>query len=183
MQVGFYFDQTRCVGCYTCSVACKDWHDIPAGSVNRISVSCIEKGAFPRPFVAYLVRPCYHCEKPVCVEACPVNAITKREKDGIVLVDQEVCLGESVCGGMCRQACAYNAPQFEDYLDSKMEKCDFCLERWEQGKMPVCVEACPVRALDAGILDELVAKYGYGREGAGFSYTDCKPSLIMKGKQ
>jgi anaerobic dimethyl sulfoxide reductase subunit B (iron-sulfur subunit) len=184
MQLGFYFDQTRCVGCYTCAVACKDWHGTPAGSVNWLGVSCKEEGVFPNLFLAYLIRPCWHCEKPACVEACPVNAIVKQEKDGIVLVDREVCLGESVCGGMCREACPYNAPQFADHVDAKMEKCDFCSERWEQGKMPVCVEACPMRALDAGPLEELIIRYGDEREGAGFDcFSEVGPSVRFKGKQ
>jgi len=184
MQLGFYFDQTRCVGCFTCAVACKDWHDIPAGSANWMGVTCIEKGNFPNLFVAYLTRPCYHCEIPACVEACPVEAITKREEDGIVVVDREACLGEAACGGLCREACPYDAPQFRDQAEDKMEKCDLCLERWQQGKRPICVEACPMRALDAGPLDELRLKYGDDRVAAGFVYfPEIKPSILMKGKQ
>lgn len=59
MQLGFYFDQTRCVGCFACAVACKDWHDIPAGPVNWMKVQCIEEGTFPHLFVAYIIRTCY----------------------------------------------------------------------------------------------------------------------------
>lgn len=184
MQLGFYFDQTRCVGCFTCAVACKDWHDIPAGIANWMGMTCIEEGSFPNLFVAYLIRSCYHCEEPPCVNVCPAQAITKREEDGIVVVDREACLGESACGGMCREACPYKAPQYRDDADAKMEKCDLCLERWQQGKMPICVEACPMRALDAGPLDELRAKYGDNRDAAGFDYIpESGPSIVMKGKK
>lgn len=58
----------------------------------------MEEGKFPNVFVAYLVVPCYHCEAPVCMDRCPEDAIRKREEDGIVMVDREVCLGESNCG-------------------------------------------------------------------------------------
>ena len=183
MQLGFYFDQTRCVGCFTCAVACKDWHDIPAGRVNWMLVTCVEEGSFPRVFVAYLTRPCYHCEEPSCVEACPVEAITKRNENGIVVVDREACLGESGCGGLCLDVCPFDAPQFGDEKNAKMQKCDLCLERWQQGQRPICVEACPVRALDAGPLDELRSKYGYRQEAAGFVHVlEVRPSVVMNGK-
>ena len=51
-QLGYYFDQTRCTGCYTCTVACKDWHDIPAGPANWLRVATILKGKFPNLFLA-----------------------------------------------------------------------------------------------------------------------------------
>ena len=89
MQLAFYFDQTRCNGCYTCVVACKDWHDVPAGPASWIRVKTIEKGKYPKPFLAYLQSTCYHCAEPACIQACPVNAISKREEDGIVFVDKE----------------------------------------------------------------------------------------------
>lgn len=182
MQLGFYFDQTRCVGCYTCSVACKDWHNIPAGRTNWLGVTCIEEGTFPNPFVAYLIHPCFHCTDPPCVMACPVEAITKREMDGIVIVDREACLGESLCSA-CLDVCPYDAPQFGDEADAKMQKCDLCQERWDKGKKPICVEGCPLRALDAGPIDELKQKYGESREAYGFFFdATAGPSIVMKGK-
>ena len=75
MQLGFYFDQTRCIGCYTCQVACKDWYDIPAGSVSRMRINHIEEGKFPHLFMAHVINPCYHCAKPFCIRVCPVDAI------------------------------------------------------------------------------------------------------------
>ena len=50
MQRGFYFDQTRCIGCFICCVACKDWHDIPAGPAHWLKVIPFEEGEFPQPF-------------------------------------------------------------------------------------------------------------------------------------
>jgi hypothetical protein len=58
MQLALYFDQTRCTGCYTCVVACKDWHDIPAGPANWIRVTTIERGKYPHPFLAFLASTC-----------------------------------------------------------------------------------------------------------------------------
>jgi anaerobic dimethyl sulfoxide reductase subunit B (iron-sulfur subunit) len=183
MQMGFYYDQTRCIGCYTCSIACKDWHDIGAGPVNWRRVKSTERGKFPKPVITFLSLSCNHCAEPVCVLACPVNAITKREEDGIVIVNRKRCLGRDNCGALCKKACPYNAPQFEDEGNAKMQKCDLCLDRWIEGKKPICVEACPMRALDAGPLDELKVKYGSIREAYGFAYSaKARPSIIFKPK-
>ena len=183
MQLGIYFDQTRCVGCFTCVVACKDWHDIPAGPANWMKVQCIEEGTFPHLFVAYLIRPCYHCENPACLANCPVEAISKSADSGIVKVNRNVCLGQKKCG-ICKEVCPYGSPQFGDDADATMEKCDFCLERWRGGEKPICVDACLMRALNAGPLDELRRKYGNGRTAAGFTYDfGMKPSIVMKARK
>jgi NADPH-dependent glutamate synthase beta subunit-like oxidoreductase len=98
MQVAFYFDQTRCMGCYTCVVACKDWNDVPPGPASWRRVLLLEGGKFPNPFAARLSTSCYHCAEPACVYACPADAISKREEDGIVVVDREKCRGRDHCG-------------------------------------------------------------------------------------
>ena len=97
-QRAFYFDQTRCIGCFTCCVACKDWHDIPAGPAHWRRVIPFEEGKFPQLFLAYLSTACYHCEEPLCAVVCPAEAITKREKDGVVVVDRQRCRESARCG-------------------------------------------------------------------------------------
>ncbi|MFC1989707.1 4Fe-4S dicluster domain-containing protein [Chloroflexota bacterium] len=182
-QMGFYFDQTRCTGCYTCAVACKDWHDIDAGPVNWMGVKVIEDGKFPDIFVAHLALPCYHCANPPCVLACPVDAITKRESDGLVVVNREKCLGNRDCLTLCLNACPWDVPQFGSEENAKMQKCDLCLEQLEHGQQPICVEACPMYALDAGTLDKLKAKYGDIAEAEGFNNSErFKPSVTFKPK-
>jgi anaerobic dimethyl sulfoxide reductase subunit B (iron-sulfur subunit) len=182
MQLGFYFDQTRCTGCFTCVVACKDWHDVPAGPSSWIRVLPLEKGKYPDLFVAFLRTSCYHCLEPACVPACPASAITKRKQDGIVIVDGEQCLGKDRCG-LCLESCPYDAPQFGDEENAIMEKCDFCVERLAEGQTPICVEACPMRALDVGPMEELITKYGTAREAIGFVYSkDIIPSIVSKPK-
>ena len=185
MQIGFYFDQSRCTGCYTCIIACKDWHDnMETEPENWIKVSAIEKGKFPDLSLSYLFITCLHCAEPPCIPACPVGAITKREKDGIVVVDREACLGNASCNTACQLACPYDTPQFGPEPDAKIEKCDLCLERWAEKKKPICVEACIMRALDAGPLDELTAKYGKTREAEGFVYSEkAIPSIVSKPKK
>jgi len=183
MQIGFYFDQTRCTGCSACRVACKDWHDIPAGPENWMRVLYTEKGKFPDVFVSYMIAPCWHCLDPVCVPACPEGAITKREEDGIVTVDSQTCLGNEECTEKCLKACPYGAPQFGPEKGAKMGKCNYCMDRFIKGKLPNCIEACPVRALDAGPLEVLEKSYGTIKEAEGFKYSQkTKPSVVIKPK-
>ena len=184
MQIGFFFDQTRCTGCLTCVVACKDWNDIPAGPVAWKTITTVEKGKFPDIFVAFNFRNCYHCANPACIDACPVGAIRKREQDGIVLVDEEICLGGDSCGKLCLETCPYAVPQFDSWQNSKMQKCNLCIDRLMVNKKPTCVDACPMLALDAAPMDELKVKYGQIQEAIEFEYSpELEPSVIFKPKE
>lgn len=181
--MGFYIDQTRCTGCYACAVACKDWHDIPAGPAKWMRVQEIEHGKFPNIYFAFLPSPCFHCAEPSCAKACPVNAIVKNDTDGIVLVDHELCLGKSECGSKCLKACPWEAPQFDNEDNAKMQKCNLCIDRLEIGKQTICVDACPVYALEVGPIEELKKKYEHTTEAEGFKSSDkIKPSVIFKPK-
>lgn len=181
MQLALYFDQTKCSGCYTCEVACKDWHNVPAGPARWIRVRAVEQGKYPEPFLAYMLSLCYHCAEPACVPACPVNAISKNEENGIVAVDREKCIGKDC--QQCLEACPYDAPQFGAEENARMQKCDLCADRWLEGKQPICVAGCPTRALDAGPIDEMRAKHGDVRDAAGFVYNEeLRPSVIFKPK-
>ena len=183
MQVGFYFDQTRCDGCFACIVACKDWNDVDAGPASWRRVITIEKGKYPDLFVAFLSTACYHCAKPVCILACPANAISKREVDGVVVVDRDACLGKDNCT-KCLSACPHDAPQFGAEENAKMQKCHFCIDRLAGNKKPACVDACTMRALDAGPMEELRRKYGDIRDANGFVYSEkLIPSVVFKPKR
>jgi anaerobic dimethyl sulfoxide reductase subunit B (iron-sulfur subunit) len=183
MQFGFYFDQTRCIGCDTCVVACKDWHDIEAGPAGLCRVTTLEQGKFPDIFVVFLFNACFHCEDPQCIRVCPVSAIHKRESDGIVIVDSEICLGRDACGA-CSDACIYKAPAFGSGRNSKMKKCDLCVDRLAEGTKPICVAACRTRALEVGPIEELKSKYRTGEPAVGFlSSGECAPSVVFLPKQ
>ena len=156
MQLGFYYDQQRCVGCQTCVVACKEWHDIPAGPVRWRRVETYEDGVFPDVALVHLSLSCHHCERPSCMTACPTDAISKRVEDGIVVVDRDSCVPGCQ---MCLRSCPYEAPQFSPQ-DGLMQKCDLCLDRLLEHKPPLCVVSCPLRALDAGPIAELERRYG-----------------------
>ena len=180
-QWAFFFDQSRCVGCHACSVACKDWHNIEAGPVQWRRIISREQGTYPKVSLSYLSLSCNHCEEPACAKACPADAITKREDDGIVVVLRDTCLGKGPCDILCKKACPYSIPQFGEEKDAKMQMCTFCLDRIVLQQKPVCVEACPMRALDAGPLEELTKKYGELNQVEGFTYsTKTRPSIIFK---
>lgn len=183
MQLFFYFNQTRCTGCLTCVVACKDWNNIPPQTVNWIRVQSYEKGKFPNPKVFFMINKCHHCQDPACLKSCPPGAIYKRKEDGIVVVKSDLCLGKNDCG-LCYETCPYKSPQFREENGWIMEKCNFCLERWTKGKKPICVMSCPTRALDAGTMEEIEKLYGKVTEAMGFVFSiETKPSIYFKPKQ
>lgn len=182
VQKGFFFDQTRCSGCHTCVVACKQWHSSDLDAKDWRRVETLERGVFPEVTVSFVSLSCLHCEFPSCLSACPVSAISKGDDDGIVRVDPALCLGESTCGA-CRVACPYELPAFGGDSEAKMEKCDLCSDRLLEGKRPICVEACPMRALDAGAMDVLRERHGNGSSAQGFHYSEeARPSVIFKSK-
>lgn len=165
-QLAFYFDQSRCMGCGTCTVACKDWNDVKPGQARLRRLKEKETGTFPDVKIFNLVMSCNHCKNPACAAACPVGAIYKREEDGIVIVNRSLCQNIRAC----LAACPYGAPQFGDdvsepvkdpswAVEHPMQKCTFCWDRWKTGKKPSCVSSCPNRALDAGTVEEILAKY------------------------
>jgi Fe-S-cluster-containing dehydrogenase component len=127
-------DNEECWGCKACEVACKQEHNSAEG-VKLISVS--EKGnTIDHDIVAFVfqVNTCRHCDDPPCREACPEDAISKRD-DGIVVMDYELCIG---CG-VCIDACPYDAIDF-DTEKNIAQKCNFCHTRVDQGLMPACAD-------------------------------------------
>lgn len=161
-RVAFYFDASACTGCKACQVACQDKNDLPPEILWRRVFqygggSWISEGDALRPsnvFAYSVSTACYHCEKPICRDVCPTAAITRRA-DGIVIINADKCIG---CR-YCEWACPYGAPQF-DKEANVMTKCNFCFDLLDQGLNPACVDACVMRCLDFGDLDELRKKYG-----------------------
>lgn len=174
-QYGFYYDQSRCFGCQTCSVACKDWNNIEPGPEKWMACYEWEKGTYPHTRLHELAFPCGHCEDPVCMSACSNDAIFKEDKYGAVLVDADKCTGERDC----LKACPYGSPRFaNDAPGTKMTKCTMCIDRLENGDIPMCVASCPLRALDFGPMDELIEKYGNLRQLEEMPDPTTKPSWV-----
>ena len=147
MRYGFVIDQTRCIGCHACTVACKEENRVPLGTF-RTWVKYVEKGEFPNTRRHFAVLRCNHCDNAPCVTICPTVALYRRP-DGIVDFDRDRCIG---CKS-CMQACPYDAL----YIDPDTHtaaKCHFCAHRVERGLEPACVIVCPERAILAGDLDD-----------------------------
>lgn len=149
-QVGFYIDMVKCYGCKTCVVSCK-LHNKTSPNVSYRHVR--EFSTDLPASLSFLSMACNHCADPACLKACPTGAYEKLD-NGIVKQNHDYCIG---CK-MCVMACPYNTPQF-DPDEGKTSKCDYCYDRYLEGKKPRCVESCPAGALVAGELDELRATY------------------------
>ena len=100
-------------------------------------------------------RSCLHCETPACVTVCPTGASYKRAEDGIVLVDEDKCIGCKLCSW----ACPYGAREYSQ-VEGVMKKCTLCVDRIyneqleESDRQPACVQACPTRARHFGDLGD-----------------------------
>ncbi len=142
-QYGWEIDLGRCTGCKTCVIACKSENNTPLDTNYRWVVT-EDGGAYPNPTRQFVTMACNHCANPACMVSCPVGAITKRPGDGIVLIDQDRCIG---CR-YCMWACPYGAPRFNE-TTKKVEKCTFCVHRVGAGEnlRPACVDACVGRAI------------------------------------
>ena len=158
----FFLDVQRCTGCKTCMVACKDKNDLGSGiRWRRVMEFCggdwhvlNDNTVSQDVFAYYLSVSCNHCQDPVCVQVCPTTAM-QQDAHGIVSVDAGKCVG---CR-YCEWACPYSAPQYDTHI-GQIGKCDFCRDRLQVDKVPVCVSACPSRALQFGNMEELIAQYG-----------------------
>jgi len=158
-QYGFYVDTSRCVICWGCEIACKQWNSIKAGGHSRRKVEITTEGVFPNTKRIFTSLSCMHCENPSCVAFCPEGAVTKRDEDGLVVIDKELCTG---CG-TCRTNCPFEVPdiiQIEENgtMRPVADKCDACLSLGRQpDEVTHCVATCPLDALHFGILSDMEA--------------------------
>ena len=172
-QYGFYFDADRCVQCRTCEVVCKTVHDLEPG-INWMRVVDIWGGVYPDVTRDFFALACMHCAKPACIEGCPTGAISKRDEDGIVVIDRDKCIGSHGCRE-CFSACPYGVPQFSN--DGIMQMCDFCSGINIE---PACAVCCPTEALKFGTLDELL-EMSMGKAARKMD-GPTEPSIIIAGE-
>jgi Fe-S-cluster-containing dehydrogenase component len=176
VKFGYALNLSICIGCRKCAQAChqENNHDRPSGN-SYIRVFEMQSGsndlehgnvnythAVPRQDKYYMPVQCQQCDRPPCVNVCPVDA-TWKEQDGLVVIDYNWCIG---CR-YCEAACPYHARRFnwtkpqipaeeitpvQAYLSNRirpqgvMEKCTYCLHRTRAGRLPACLEACPTGA-------------------------------------
>jgi Fe-S-cluster-containing dehydrogenase component len=176
-RLGLVIDLDICVGCHACAVICKEWNaplaDLePYGAkpdapwLNRVHSFEVGEGECGR--TVHFPRSCLHCAEPECVTVCPTGASYKRAEDGIVLVDEALCIGCKLCSW----ACPYGAREY-DRDEGVMKKCTLCVDRIYNealepvDRVPACVKTCPASARHFGDLgdphsavSEMVAERG-----------------------
>lgn len=169
-RMGVLVDTTVCVGCRNCELACKKAHGIPTGDPESYKAKEVfakkrRPGENDLTVVNEYRNPknsllpinvkvqCMHCDRPGCVSACIVGALTKQE-NGSVIWDTKKCIG---CR-YCMVACPFQIPafQYHEALEPELRKCDFCNGRTKEGHLPACIEICPVEALTYGPRSEVI---------------------------
>ena len=179
MRWGMVIDTRRCVGCQTCTIACKQEHGLPSGTQWRFVADC-EIGEYPDVRRVFLPMQCMHCAEPPCVPVCPTGASQRRD-DGIVWVEYSACVGCGYCAVSCpyhaRHLVHEDAGYFAAATPSEartahpdrhgvMTKCNFCSERVDTGRArglvpgvdpeatPMCSVACIASAIVFGDLHD-----------------------------
>ena len=165
-KLGLVIDLDTCVGCHACVINCKEWNTSNYGEPLSDKDAYGEKpeGTFLNRVHSFEVKPesgcsqtvympksCLHCEDAPCVTVCPTGASFKRIEDGIVLVNEDDCMG---CG-LCAWSCPYGAREL-DMMAGVMKKCTLCVDRIynenlpEEDREPACVRTCPAGARHFG---------------------------------
>ena len=191
-KLGLVIDLDLCVGCHACATACKEWntggHMAPLPDFNAYGagawgvwfnrIHSFEEGSADEggesshgARTVHFPKSCLHCEDAACVTVCPTGASYKRAEDGIVLVNENLCIGCKLCSW----ACPYGAREF-DADQGVMKKCTLCIDRIYndnlamEERQPACVMVCPTNARffgdmgdPASPVSELVAERG-GRD-------------------
>ncbi len=173
-------DLERCVGCQTCTAACKH-ANATSPAVQWRKVLDIESGSFPEVSRTFVPVGCQHCDEPPCLDVCPTTA-TRQRPGGIVTIDYDICIGCAYCAVACPYGARFkvDAPRFaygavatqneSERLDldryGVAQKCSFCVERIDAGlangltpgvdtsATPACANACIATALHFGDLDD-----------------------------
>ncbi len=133
-------DQSRCIGCQSCTVACRTWNDLPLDIIYNPVYTEGVKGTFPEVYRTWTPTQCMHCANPECVPCCPTGA-SQQDDDGTVWVDYSKCMGCKVCVNACpygMRDVSHMVPRFDQYV----RKCTFCAHRIAEGEAPACCETC-----------------------------------------
>src|SRR5690625_3291010 len=167
-KVAKLIDESKCIGCKACQVACMTWNDlrdevgVNVGTYDNPVDLTAESWTVMRFYevepeenhLDWLIRKdgCMHCADPGCLKACPSPGAIVQHSNGIVDFVQENCIG---CG-YCVIGCPFDIPRISE-KDNKAYKCTLCSDRVDVGLEPACVKSCPTGAITFGAKDDMVA--------------------------
>lgn len=146
-QYRFHFDATACVGCHCCEVACNEQNNNPA-DIKWRRVGEVEGGEFPAFTQLFNSMSCNHCIDPACLIGCPTNSYIKISESGIVVHEDDTCIGCQYCTWNC----PYGVPTYHEERKI-VTKCHMCHERLDVGQTPACVQACPSGAISIEVVN------------------------------
>lgn len=155
---GMLIDVTRCNGCQSCALACKEANNRPNPTVEPTALSSDAytfidlRSDTDAAQPVSVKRQCMHCQHPACASACTVGALRKTA-EGPVVYDSKKCIG---CR-YCQYACPFGVPTYDwNNPLGLIHKCEMCVERLQQGELPACVSGCPAGALRFGRRSDLL---------------------------
>jgi len=164
-----FIDVSRCSGCYSCQLVCKDEHcgndwtpyakPQPETGQFWMHIREIVRGTIPKVKMSYIPVLCMHCDDAPCVKACPIKGALYQRPDGLVLVDPQKCTGCQLCMDACPYGVIYYNEQL--HLAQKCTGCAHLLDRGWPIKEPRCVDVCAHQAIKFGEeseLKDLIAK-------------------------
>jgi Fe-S-cluster-containing dehydrogenase component len=160
-RMAMVIDLDACVGCHACAAVCKQENNIELGSFWSNVLDIGPTGKFPDVEMYFLPVLCQQCDDPACVAACPTGASYKR-KDGIILVDNDRCIGCQYCV----MACPYGMRCY-NHEAGVVEKCTLCAHRVDAEDKPACVKTCPAKARLFGDMDDPNSEVSHKIRGAG----------------
>ena len=149
-QYAMVVEVDRCIGCKgACQIACKTEHGISLGRSRSTLYTMGPTGTFPDLEMYFLPVMCQQCKDPACAAVCPTGACVKRDEDGVIVIDTDVCIG---CGS-CIRACPFHCNSLNREMRVS-DKCTLCMERRKEGLTPACVQNCAGDALHVGDIDD-----------------------------
>jgi DMSO reductase iron-sulfur subunit len=160
-QMSMVIDLDRCIGCESCTVACKQENNVRLGSFWTKVLKMGPYGKFPELEFYFLSVLCQHCKDPECIKVCPTGASHKRE-DGIVLIDKAKCIGCQYCA----MACPYGV-RSKNEDEGVVEKCTLCAHLVDIGEEPACVKTCIGKSRIFGDIDDPKSEVSLMIKGAG----------------